>query len=208
MSVPGYGMVRQEREVQLGRGRSQVRFTDVAALIDPTTVTFTSLTEPAARVLEQNFQFDLVSTDKLLQKFIDQPLSVERNQAGGGTSTTSGSRSAPASPQPTASGHETVIASFTPPPQVHAPSLALQFDGDSWVRITGPDGAVVESGLVKAGEQRSYDAGQVARMVLGNAAQVRLSHDGQPQDLAPYLRANVARFTVSSDGSLTPPAAE
>jgi hypothetical protein len=90
MNVPGYGMVRQERDVQLGRGRSQIRFTDVAALIDPTTVTFTSLTEPAARVLEQNFQFDLVSTDKLLQKFIDQPLSVERNQAGGGTATTSG----------------------------------------------------------------------------------------------------------------------
>src|SRR5690606_31840720 len=73
MGVPGYAMVRQERPVELERGRSEVRFTDVAALIDPTTVTFTSLTDPAARVLEQNFQFDLVSTDKLLLKFIDQP---------------------------------------------------------------------------------------------------------------------------------------
>jgi hypothetical protein len=90
MGVPGYAMVRQEREVQLGRGRSELRFTDVAALIDPTTVTFASLTDPAARVLEQNFQFDLVSTDKLLLKFIDQPLTVERNQQGGGTTTTSG----------------------------------------------------------------------------------------------------------------------
>ena len=88
MGVPGYAMVRQERPVQLTSGRSQVRFTDVAALIDPTTVTFTSLTDPAARVLEQNFQFDLVSTDKLLLKFIDQPLTVER-AAPGGTSTTS-----------------------------------------------------------------------------------------------------------------------
>lgn len=82
--VPGYALVRQEREVQLGAGRSQLRFTDVAALIDPTTVTFNSLTDPAARVLEQNFQFDLVSTDKLLQKFVDQPLVVERNVTGGG----------------------------------------------------------------------------------------------------------------------------
>jgi len=88
--VPGYAMVRQEREVQLGRGRSQLRFTDVAALIDPTTVTFTSLTDPAARVLEQNFQFDLVSTDKLLLKYIDQPLNVERNAPGGATTTTTG----------------------------------------------------------------------------------------------------------------------
>jgi hypothetical protein len=90
MGVPGYAMVRQERDVQLGRGRSELRFTDVAALIDPTTVTFTSLTDPAARVLEQNFQFDLVSTDKLLLKFIDQPLTVERNLQGGATTTTSG----------------------------------------------------------------------------------------------------------------------
>jgi hypothetical protein len=83
MGVPGYALVRTEREVQLGTGRSQLRFTDVAALIDPTTVTFTSLTDPAARVLEQNFQFDLVSTDKLLQKYIDRPLTVERNLPGG-----------------------------------------------------------------------------------------------------------------------------
>ena len=51
-------------------------FTEVAALIDPTTVTFTSLTDPATRVLEQNFQFDLVSTQKLLLKYIDQPITV------------------------------------------------------------------------------------------------------------------------------------
>nr|PZN69442.1 MAG: DUF4139 domain-containing protein [Pseudomonadota bacterium] len=90
MGVPGYAMVRQERPVELSRGRSSVRFTDVAALIDPTTVTFTSLTDPSARVLEQNFQFDLVSTDKLLQKFVDRPLTVERPQAGGATASSTG----------------------------------------------------------------------------------------------------------------------
>lgn len=90
MGVPGYAMVRHERDVQLSAGRSQLRFSDVAALIDPTTVTFTSLTDPAARVLEQNFQFDLVSTDKLLLKYVDKPLTVERNLAGSGASTTTG----------------------------------------------------------------------------------------------------------------------
>src|SRR6187549_2239270 len=78
MGVPGYALVRQERPVQLAAGRSQLRFTDVAALLEPTTVTFTSLTDPATRVLEQNFQFDLVSTDKLLQKYVDRPIWVGR----------------------------------------------------------------------------------------------------------------------------------
>lgn len=79
LGVPGYAIVRHERPVSLTAGRSSVRFTDVAALIDPTTVQFSSLTDPDnTRVLEQNFQFDLVSTQKLLLKFIDKPLTLER----------------------------------------------------------------------------------------------------------------------------------
>jgi hypothetical protein len=85
--VPGFAMVRQERNVQLSAGRTQLQFTDVAALIDPTTVTFVSLTEPDARVLEQNFQFDLVSTDKLLLRYLDQPVTVERTGGAGGSVT-------------------------------------------------------------------------------------------------------------------------
>jgi len=78
MSVPGYALVRDDREVAIKQGRSQIPFTDVAALIDPTTVTFTSLTDPSTRVLEQNFQFDLVSTQKLLLKFIDRQITVDK----------------------------------------------------------------------------------------------------------------------------------
>ena len=88
-SIPGYAMVRQERSVNLDNGRGTLKFTDVAALIDPTTVTFTSLTDPRTRVLEQNFQFDLVSTQKLLLKFIDKPIVVDR-VTGNSTSTVSG----------------------------------------------------------------------------------------------------------------------
>ncbi|HUR19165.1 MAG TPA: hypothetical protein VMZ90_00055, partial [Vicinamibacterales bacterium] len=85
MSVPGYAMVREDREVPIKQGRSQLSFTDVAALIDPTTVTFTSLTDPGTRVLEQNFQFDLVSTQKLLLKFIDRQITVDKNVGNGVT---------------------------------------------------------------------------------------------------------------------------
>ncbi|HUQ10220.1 MAG TPA: hypothetical protein VM146_07880 [Steroidobacteraceae bacterium] len=78
MSVPGYALVRDDRDVQIKQGRSQLSFTDVAALIDPTTVTFASLTDTGTRVLEQNFQFDLVSTQKLLLKFIDRQITVDK----------------------------------------------------------------------------------------------------------------------------------
>ena len=80
-NVPGYALIRQERDVNLEKGRTIVRFTDVAALIDPTTVSFTSLTDPeGTRVIEQNYQFDLVSTEKVLQKYIDNEISVEQQR--------------------------------------------------------------------------------------------------------------------------------
>ena len=78
-SVPGYAMVRQDRDVQLTSGRSTLKFSEVAGLIDPTTVTFTVPATPGVRVLEQNFQFDLVSTPKLLLRYLDRPITVERN---------------------------------------------------------------------------------------------------------------------------------
>jgi len=78
-SIPGYAVVRQERRIALKAGRNEVRFTDVAALIDPTTVSFKSLSDPdGTRVVEQNFQFDLVSTQKLLEKYIDRDITVEQ----------------------------------------------------------------------------------------------------------------------------------
>ncbi len=63
---------------------------DVAALIDPTTVTFQSLSDPATRVLEQNYQFDLIGMDKLLLRYIDKPITVDRAGSAAAGPATSG----------------------------------------------------------------------------------------------------------------------
>jgi hypothetical protein len=77
-NVPGYGIVRHDRVYDIDKGVNPLRVTDVAALIDPTTVTFGSLDRPETRVLEQSFQFDLVSQDKLLQKYLGERITVEQ----------------------------------------------------------------------------------------------------------------------------------
>ena len=77
--IPGYAVVKNERSVFLEKRRSNLRFTDVAAYIDPTTVTFSSLTDPGGTsVLEQNFQFDLVNQTKLMERYIDREITVEQ----------------------------------------------------------------------------------------------------------------------------------
>jgi len=77
--IPGYAVVRTVRSMDLERGRSEVSFTDVAAGIDPTTVAFKSLTAPdRTRVLEQNYQYDLVNTDRILERYLEQNITVEQ----------------------------------------------------------------------------------------------------------------------------------
>jgi len=89
LQVPGYAVVKQERTIQLAQGRSTIRFTDVAAHLDPTTVAFKSLTDPdGTRVLEQDYRFDLVGRDRLLQRYIDQPITVEQTRGDGTVSYT------------------------------------------------------------------------------------------------------------------------
>jgi hypothetical protein len=83
-NIPGYAVVRHERDLSLERGRNTVRYTDVAALIDPTTVTFESLTDPkGTAVVEQNFQFDLVNQEKLLHKYIDRAITIDQIRGSG-----------------------------------------------------------------------------------------------------------------------------
>ena len=74
--VPGFGLVRETREAEIPKGVGEIRFTDVAVFIDPTTVGFKDLTSQSTQVLEQNFEFDLVSPAKLLQKYVDQEISM------------------------------------------------------------------------------------------------------------------------------------
>ncbi|MBI5837296.1 MAG: hypothetical protein HZB25_08630 [Candidatus Eisenbacteria bacterium] len=70
-------LVKDHRTLSFPSGAGEIRFTDVASQIDPTSVHFQAVDDPGAvQVLEQNFQFDLVSSERLLQKYVDSPLEV------------------------------------------------------------------------------------------------------------------------------------
>ena len=65
------GLVKDVREVRLPVGLNEAQFMDVAALIDPTSVHLKSLSDPAGlKILEQNYEYDLLSSDKLLEKYV------------------------------------------------------------------------------------------------------------------------------------------
>jgi hypothetical protein len=79
-------LVRDVRNLQLARGTGNLRFMDIAATVNPATVHFRSLTDPAqVSVLEQNYEYDLLDPDKLLRKYIGREVTLMRNRQDGGT---------------------------------------------------------------------------------------------------------------------------
>ncbi len=75
--VPGFSIVKERRKIALQPGRNAVRFEDVAAKIDGSTVSFKSLTDPGGTaVLEQSFEFDLASADRILEKYVGLDVDV------------------------------------------------------------------------------------------------------------------------------------
>ncbi len=82
-NVPGYAMVKQDRKIEIKKGQFELKFDDVTSQIDPTTVSFSTPNHPgSAYVLDQNYQFDIVSTQKLLEKYTGQQVVVEQTSGG------------------------------------------------------------------------------------------------------------------------------
>ena len=65
------GLVKDVRTASLPAGVHEIQFADVASHIDPTSVHLVSLTTPLGlRILEQNYEYDLLTSDKLLEKYV------------------------------------------------------------------------------------------------------------------------------------------
>jgi hypothetical protein len=77
-------LVRDAREISFVEGRSVVEFENVSASILPQTV---ALTATDVTVLEQNFDYDLLTPAKLLEKAVGQRIRIVRTNPGNGAET-------------------------------------------------------------------------------------------------------------------------
>jgi len=72
-----FGLVREVRDVDLSAGRVALEFRDVSEQIEPQTVVIKSL-GGQLHVLEQNYRYDLLSPQKLLEKYVGRKVKVYR----------------------------------------------------------------------------------------------------------------------------------
>ena len=90
-------------------------------------------------------------------------------------------------------------AAFPPAAASAAAPLLLISIGEqpSWIEVLqGNEGLPIHSGLTEARSEHRLLATPPLRVVVGNAASVRLEYRGQVVDLAPHTRAGVARLTI------------
>ena len=104
----------------------------------------------------------------------------------------SASNAAPGPASPTA----TAEASPANTPAA-AGSLSFHFNEDSWVEVRAANGRVLLQRLNRAGSEQEVDGDAPFTLIVGNAHGVALRFRGQPVDLAPYTRDQVARLTLS-----------
>jgi cytoskeleton protein RodZ len=74
--------------------------------------------------------------------------------------------------------------------------LRLRFERESWVEVRDANGKLLLHGTQPAGSARDIAGRKPYSLVIGNAAHVRLEHDGREIDLGAIARQGVARLKI------------
>ncbi len=70
-------LIRERRKIKLPRGESSLKFMDVPERIIPETVCLKSLSQPGSlQILEQNYEYDLISPSKLMEKYVGKEVKL------------------------------------------------------------------------------------------------------------------------------------
>lgn len=80
----GQALVQDVRTLPIAQGRSRIEFPDVSAQIRPETLSFAA---DGAGIVEQNFDFDLLTPTKLMEKAIGQQVTLIRTNPATGAET-------------------------------------------------------------------------------------------------------------------------
>jgi len=84
-------------------------------------------------------------------------------------------------------------ASKAPLPEGEA-RLQVSVSADSWIEISDADGRELEMDLLRGGSKKSYQGKTPFRILIGRASAVRLSANGEPVDMTPFISDDVAQM--------------
>ncbi len=74
--------------------------------------------------------------------------------------------------------------------------LVFHLENEAWLEVHDGAGRLLVSSLNPAGTDRVVRGRPPFEIVIGNASSVTLTQNGRPVDLKPYIKVEVARFTL------------
>ena len=74
--------------------------------------------------------------------------------------------------------------------------IVMRFEKESWVEVKAGNGATLISQINPAGTEKVIEGDPPFSLIIGNAANVRVTYNEQPVDLRPYFRVDVARLKL------------
>lgn len=89
-----------------------------------------------------------------------------------------------------------VASGSVPVPGAQPGNLRFEFQKDAWVEVKDGSGRVLLAQINPANSQIVVEGSPPFTLVVGNASNVRLTYGGKPLDLGPYIKVDVARFTL------------
>jgi len=140
--------------------------------------------QPAAAVKAAEPVAPVVSPPVVTQPQVE-PTSTAAEPSSTGPSQPSASATSPAEP--------TQASIQANPSGAH---ILMKFTQPSWVRVLDRDGKEIFNQNKPSGTESVIEGNPPFKIEMGNAAGVQLSYNGQPVDLAPHTKANVARLTL------------
>lgn len=106
---------------------------------------------------------------------------------------------APVSPTEPVVATEAAVETAVPPVAASPTArsqLHLEFGEESWVEIKDASGHTLHRQLNPAGSSANIQGQPPFDVLIGNAAQARMTYNGRPIDLKPFISVTVARFTL------------
>jgi hypothetical protein len=140
-------LIREERDVKLNAGRNLLALREVSGQIKPETASLRSLSGARLSLLEQNFDFDLLTPQKLLDKYVGKSVTVVRTTEQTGKET---------SEQATVlAANDGIVLKYADRVETGLPANARIVYGDVPATLRDRPTLVVELESDKAGAQRA-----------------------------------------------------
>jgi cytoskeleton protein RodZ len=74
--------------------------------------------------------------------------------------------------------------------------VRFRLEGDAWIEVKDRDGNRIMNQLCKAGTEKSVQGIPPLQLVVGAASGVKVEWNGQPVNIVPFTKVDVARFTL------------